>query len=58
MPEDEFRCGYCMLDKESYMKSQRTAGMVNEMLVSVPKDDNAAIRKSGVDFAPLLEGCI
>ena len=49
---------YCcnILDKNNHIKAIRTTDMVNEIMASEPKADNATIRKSGVDFAPLLEG--
>ena len=48
---------YCnILDKNNHIKAIRTIDMVNKIIASEPKADNATIRKSGADFAPLLEG--
>ena len=45
-----------ILDKNNHIKAICTTGMVNKIMASEPKADNATIRKSGADFAPLLEG--
>ena len=45
-----------ILDKNNHIKATRTADIVNEIMASEPKADNTTIRKSGADFAPLLEG--
>ena len=49
---------YCcnILDENNHIKAIRTTDMVNEIIVSEPRADNATTRKSSADFAPLLEG--
>ena len=56
--QDEFSYCYNLIGATQHIKSIRTADVVHDIINSTPKDDNATIRKTGVDFAPLLEGCM
>ena len=47
---------YNILNKNNYIKAICTTDMVHEIIASESNADNTTIRKSCVDFTPLLEG--
>ena len=56
--KEEYDYCYGMLEWSNHVKAIRAADMVDEVMATSPKPDNAHVTKHGVYFSPLLEGCI
>ena len=52
--KEEHDCFCNFIGKENHIKTVRESDMAHYVSSSVPKAENATIRKNGVDFAPLM----
>ena len=58
MPKEEHEYCYGLLTRSNHIKSMRATEIVDEVVSTTPKPDNAYVKNHGVNFFPLLEGCV